>query len=68
MIEMSKEEFMENLKNFGDNRSEEKKFQAIHLTNTGNRMKLFCDPERPTDFSAGPFQSNRFGAVFLIPE
>ncbi|CAO4372123.1 unnamed protein product [Caenorhabditis nigoni] len=67
VTEMTKEEFLEQIMDHGEHRSEEIAFQAAYMTTPENRTKLFYDSERPTDSSAGPFQSNRFGAVFLIP-
>uniref|UniRef100_A0A8R1I596 Uncharacterized protein n=1 Tax=Caenorhabditis japonica TaxID=281687 RepID=A0A8R1I596_CAEJA len=64
---LTKSEFLEQIRNLTEHRSEEAKMQEAYLGSPESRMKLFCDDEKPTDSSAGPFQSHRFGAVFLLP-
>ncbi|KAF1755522.1 hypothetical protein GCK72_011972 [Caenorhabditis remanei] len=66
VVELSKDEFLEQLRDHGEHQREQRAFEAAYMTTAENRTKLFYDSERPTDASAGPFQSNRFGAVFLI--
>ncbi|CAI2352163.1 unnamed protein product [Caenorhabditis sp. 36 PRJEB53466] len=67
VIELSKEAFLEQIKTYTEHRRDEAKFQAAYMGTPENRTKLFFDSEKPTDSSAGPFQSNRFGAIFLLP-
>nr|pir hypothetical protein Y87G2A.g - Caenorhabditis elegans [Caenorhabditis elegans] len=63
VAELTKDEFLEYIKNNSDHQI----MEAQHMSSAEGRMKLFKDSERPTCTSRGPFQSNRFGALFLIP-
>ncbi|CAB3409776.1 unnamed protein product [Caenorhabditis bovis] len=64
---MTKEEFIEHLKNFMEQKSDQDRYEKELMGTPEDRMALFTDQEKPTDPSAGPFQSNRFGAIFLLP-
>ncbi|CAI5448769.1 unnamed protein product [Caenorhabditis angaria] len=63
--ELAKEEFLSTLKDLAEGGAEKRKMEE--LATIEQRMAIFHDQEQPTNPSRGPFRSNRFGAVFLMP-